>query len=635
MYLKKINIQNYGPLKHFILDMPFNKDENGNKTTPKPLIIVGQNGTGKTIILSHIVNSLLLAKQKVYPDCEVKRDFVYKVRSPLYIQNAFFSYARLDFSDNNYVFEYVLQGTKKIVETNPDFVKPASNDWDVLCPDDSSTINTSFSNDKTKTKKLLDEGVLKYFPSDRTSTPAWLNASVLIKQQEYLKQEHFTNVSNRKIVYNDEFEDNKSWFMNIILDRELYERSTKLYPFTVTRENGTVSDLHFVPAYSGQATVLHQEILKIVRAIFKKYDTNVRLGVGDRHNRHLGIFRTDDNQQLLPNLSQLSLGESLLLNLFISIVRDADMGGMLFTSLSDVSGIVLIDEIETHLHNDLIAETLPELIKLFPKIQFIITSHSPIFLLGMEKTFDNNIQIIELDSNAKNGFFNKSAEEFSEFQSAFDLYSHTSTFEQKIAQVNIPVVLTEGETDEKIISKAWSELYPDKEKPFCVMGLNAKTGSGASAIKAMLQKLRSFPDKKIIGVFDSDKMGLDALKTLVDRGLFEKRKDDDIWVKGETLFATCLPVPENKKALLRRDEGFEIEDYFPDEVLGENGSNRINGYIDEHGDEIVDENKPMCKKFTNNDKTGFAEQVQSYDNKDGKFNNFQLLFDRILKICKI
>ena len=145
----------------------------------------------------------------------------------------------------------------------------------------------------------------------------------------------------------------------------------------------------------------------------------------------------------------------------------------------------------------------------------------------------------------------------------------------------------------------------------------------------------SFTDKKIIGVFDSDKMGLDALKTLVDRGLFKKRKDDDIWVKGETLFATCLPVPENKKALLRRDEGFEIEDYFPDEVLGENGSNRINGYIDEHGDEIVDENKPMCKKFTNNDKTGFAEQVQSYDNKDGKFNNFQLLFDRILKICKI
>lgn len=43
----------------------------------------------------------------------------------------------------------------------------------------------------------------------------------------------------------------------------------------------------------------------------------------------------------------------------------------------DVEGIVLIDEIETHLHVDLQKKVLPLLIDFFPKIQFIVSTHSP------------------------------------------------------------------------------------------------------------------------------------------------------------------------------------------------------------------------------------------------------------------
>ena len=46
----------------------------------------------------------------------------------------------------------------------------------------------------------------------------------------------------------------------------------------------------------------------------------------------------------------------------------------------DLEGIVLIDEIETHLHVELQKKIVPSLIKMFPNIQFILTTHSPFIL---------------------------------------------------------------------------------------------------------------------------------------------------------------------------------------------------------------------------------------------------------------
>jgi len=50
----------------------------------------------------------------------------------------------------------------------------------------------------------------------------------------------------------------------------------------------------------------------------------------------------------------------------------------------DVQGIVLIDEIESHLHVDLQKKILPFLATFFPKIQFIVTTHSPFVISSMK-----------------------------------------------------------------------------------------------------------------------------------------------------------------------------------------------------------------------------------------------------------
>ncbi len=64
--------------------------------------------------------------------------------------------------------------------------------------------------------------------------------------------------------------------------------------------------------------------------------------------------------------------------------------------LKSISGVVLIDEIETHLHPSWQQRIVEDLKRVFPKIQFIISTHSPIILTGAAAN------IIKLDEYSTN-----------------------------------------------------------------------------------------------------------------------------------------------------------------------------------------------------------------------------------------
>lgn len=65
----------------------------------------------------------------------------------------------------------------------------------------------------------------------------------------------------------------------------------------------------------------------------------------------------------------------------------------------DLQGIVMIDELETHLHVDLQKNILPMLISLFPKIQFIITTHSPFILSSISNSVVYDLETKERIEN--------------------------------------------------------------------------------------------------------------------------------------------------------------------------------------------------------------------------------------------
>ena len=150
-----------------------------------------------------------------------------------------------------------------------------------------------------------------------------------------------------------------------------------------------------------------------------------------------------------------------MLNIALSIMRDFDMTGASFSNLDDISGVVVIDEVDLHLHADLQCNILPAVLKMFPKVQFILTTHSPLFMLGMKTEFgEEGCDVLSLPTGN-----NIAIEEFAEFRAAFRYWQRSDIcvrkIEEEVHRSHKSVVFFEGDYDLKYVAKAAS-LF-DKE----------------------------------------------------------------------------------------------------------------------------------------------------------------------------
>ncbi|MCP5103384.1 MAG: AAA family ATPase [bacterium] len=114
-------------------------------------------------------------------------------------------------------------------------------------------------------------------------------------------------------------------------------------------------------------------------------------------------FKTPSNPENLVPIEALSEGfKSTFVWLFDAIIRIVEKGGSL-ENAADITGIVLVDEIDLHLHPSWQRTILQSIETLFPNIQFIVTTHSPfvvqsarkecLIALEMEKGSDNVVVV--------------------------------------------------------------------------------------------------------------------------------------------------------------------------------------------------------------------------------------------------
>jgi len=89
----------------------------------------------------------------------------------------------------------------------------------------------------------------------------------------------------------------------------------------------------------------------------------------------LRMTMTKQGQEL--NIHQLSDGETGLLVLAADLARRLAIANPGITNPLQGSGVVLIDEIELHLHPAWQRKVIPALKRTFPNCQFIVTTHSP------------------------------------------------------------------------------------------------------------------------------------------------------------------------------------------------------------------------------------------------------------------
>ncbi len=82
---------------------------------------------------------------------------------------------------------------------------------------------------------------------------------------------------------------------------------------------------------------------------------------------------------------QLSDGYSAIIRIVADLILRMEQNWVLNDKISsyDIEGVALIDELETHLHIELQRKILPFLTSFFPRIQFIVTTHSPYILTSI------------------------------------------------------------------------------------------------------------------------------------------------------------------------------------------------------------------------------------------------------------
>lgn len=500
MYLKELTIKNYGPISEINYSLPFNQDG-----SPMPVILIGKNGVGKTLVLSNILHSLIEIKRTFYTDLqEVTTDKYYRVGSKRYIQTGKNdAYEKISFDNNAYYVDLMVNNYDSFKQQYNPTVYSEINVEDQKLKD-----NGFFNMTQKPDYNVFDDQIFLHFPVERYYIPTWeniANEKLTFKTND----ESFIGQNNNSIVKYNLLNDIEPWILDVIIDKMLYEQIS--VPIHNTANNtSTVQTL-----YNGKNSNIQNSINLILSKTFiNKGYNSIRIGISNKSHRQIVIIgRNSDGteDQFIPKFSNFSSGEMMIFGIFASIIKEYDrVSNNSTVDFNSVSGIVLIDEIDTHLHSDLLKDVLPTLINLFPKVQFIVTSHSPFFLIGMQETFGSKCQFLALPT----GTIMENIENFDEIKRCYSIidenYSNIlNTIERYNAEFkdfSKPLIITEGKTDWKHLKNALCKLQSEgKFLELDIKFLEYEYDSGDSDLENLLKNLAKISHtNKIIGVFDND-----------------------------------------------------------------------------------------------------------------------------------
>ena len=446
MYLEEIYLENTGPIsKCHVEKMPF--DNEGN---PLPVVVVGANGSGKSTFLSYVLDALTELAKKPFSDivpAEAQEVPYYRVIHPMAIRSgASHSLSLQRFRTAKRQLYY----GEKCGNLDSQSLSPSvKSKFDPVCKWKPNDHYKDVSADEETIKQEMIRGAHVFFPATRREDPDWLNPKSLAVPPNYVLASRATASPRGR--YNDRLEkplrvdywakDTDSWVLDVFLDSLV--DSAKLDSNAPRTKQ---VDHH-------NRTVLRQareNVQQLLSEILQDGRTELMLNLRNAASSRLQVRLSDG--RIIPSLQSLSEAQATLFNLFCTIIRYGERSDLNKSiRLSDISGIVLIDEIDAHLHASLEYDVLPKLIKLFPMVQFLVSSHSPLVLLGMEKKFGpDGFWILELPTGQR-----ITTERYTEFVSAFAYYQETVTFEQQIEQQienrikggKKPLLFTEGKSD--------------------------------------------------------------------------------------------------------------------------------------------------------------------------------------------
>ena len=542
---------NRAPFEHVVLDF---KEKGIN-------VLSAINGKGKTTVLSHIVDAFYeMAKQYYAGSFEGKENKFYRFSSSIFhLDSSKYSIVYFRFIADGEFIDYIDCRGKDLTVENYEHDIQLENPIPlerIINRIRSNNCAKVFSDNlnKERVMSIFDNNILTYFPAYRYEQPYYLNDPYKFSVKFNIDSQ-FNGYLTNPIEVTSEIEALANWIMDVVLDwtnnklmQEIELPTGQLTRVDVTPEN-----------------VIFQNLNRILSStLSSKYpDRCLRFGIGRRYNSGQRVSIMYDNQQgtlypISPNIFCLSSGELALLSLFGEVLRQGD-NIRNNAQLNQIAGIVLIDEVDMHLHIKLQKEILPELFNLFPNIQFIVSSHSPFLNMGLADALAERSQIIDLDNKG----ITCSPTNNDLYKEVYDMMvGENDQFAKKYYQlentlkaIKKPLVITEGKTDIKFIQKA-KDVLGLNDVIFDIITPDQQP-DGYSNLQKMLEQLckikRPFP---IIGIFDRD---VDDIVKKVDIG------DGKYKNYGNKVYAFCIPIPK-----FREDSGqtkISIEYLFSDEEI--------------------------------------------------------------------
>lgn len=479
-------------------------------------VLSGINGRGKTTVISHIVDFFYeMARSYFISSFEGKENKYYRYSSDLYnIDDSTYSLFYARFKDEDKCIDYLdCRGTMTEEEYNEKVLLENKIPYDQFSHliEKSNNVKLCPSLDKDKIKKIFKHNILTYFPSYRYEQPGYLTDPYKVNIGFNMESIISSDLLNPIEVISD-MKGLAMWFMDVILDSQIY---------------------------SNQQTslVLIKNLNRIVSASLKsKTSILTRLAIGPRNSDGTRIAISDEEGNVIyPTIFNISSGESALICMFGEILKQADKLRMVM----DVPGIVLIDEVDKHLHIKLQKEIFPQLFELFPNIQFIVSSHSPFLNMGLADNSINRTRCFDLDNNAlecmpvNNQLY---SEVYDMFINENNRYAEKlRLMEDKVSALCKPLVITEGKTDIKHILKAMEVLGIDLD--FDIID-SASQPDGDDNLKKLLNHLAKIKQPhKIIGIFDCD-----ISKTVLEMHPNGNKYKD----YGNGVYGFTIPVPEDR-----------------------------------------------------------------------------------------
>lgn len=591
MQIDRIIIKNIGPFTNLDLEL------NGKSVT-----FVGENGSGKTLLISSIVDFIYEHLREVgFRDVMKTEGNVYnyfRITSSNFLNNPqqhgiIWISGKINEKNIYYTEEYGYQNVKEVAE---DLQIPENQiPWP---KQGASKATKSFTEEKIKNEaqNYIRKTPVIFLPATRFENESWKTEKYF--DSDYSIDDPFNSSLGHSIELYKSFKENYTWLTNILFNY-----------------------VHFK---------VYEDRLKAINLILSSLlGKKVAVKISPTFNDRLCIV-DDEGKIPIRSFSYLSLGQMSVLNIVLNILRESDQN----IPIESIKGLIVIDEIDAHLTGSYKTEILPKIIKLFSQIQFIVTTHDPLSVIGLENC--SGQKLLELPTGdeilAKNFSEVKLARESLRKQN-----SELRRIVEEIASSNKPVLIVEDECSE-IYKVAWLKLNGfefnrenlgaifSQESPFDIVSAN-----GHRNIYALFN-MNSFPeeiiDGKLIGLFDFDE-ALSSFFGLKQNGWGDEVLGDasnGLYKSNNSItnyHVMTLPIPRHRRALASEKYGdksrLSVELLFTDKCLGTNCR--------------VDENRPGKVKCFSGKKATFWKECCMFDVSEFKY--FKKLFNRIYELFNI